>query len=224
MEITIKRIKAALVFFAVDIVFLIPTAIIAFRYIPPSSIHPSTSATRMGTVEGVNVKYVQNEIKYIPLTELKLDSSSVKDGERLQLAFDSKDQLLGARTIASVESFTVPLWFCGMMSVLIIPICISVARNWNGGAFTISELSKNTYRLTAADGQIYINKLAKPEVAIQPGTIKSILKRKCYSSGVSRVWAMVYWPKAGVEKRMRFWLLNTDPNYEKLIQLEATSK
>ena len=53
---------------------------------------------RRGTYEQGNIRYVQNEIKYVAPHEIGLGGVDLQEGERVHLYFNRSDQIIGAET------------------------------------------------------------------------------------------------------------------------------
>lgn len=220
-EITRKRIMFASIFFVINMLFLIPSVILSFQLLP-QGIGDSVDISRDGYVEGNYIRYVQNEIKYISLEEAGLNPAMVSEGQKVELAFNKQDEFIGARTYADINKMAGPLSFLFAMTLLVCPTSIGIARNWNGGEFTFSELKNKTFYLHYDGSAILLHRVI-PSGRYDEGSVLIKIRRiKQYSSGVTRIWGRIHIPSQNREEPKKFWVMNDDPFYSKLTEVLKT--
>lgn len=91
---------------------------------------------RPGVVIGSEVRYTQNEHKFVSLSKLDIEPSSAKEGDKVVLYFNNNDDLIGGKiNDGSDEKKSIAALIALIASVIIfisiiIPLTKRVSRDW----------------------------------------------------------------------------------------------
>lgn len=210
-----KKIKLCLCLIPLLILFSVTGAVFIL------STMPGTGSCG-GEVTGDSVKYVRNDIKYVPLEDLGINPDDVAQGDRIFLKFNAADEITGYELTRNMTlRNNIGLFFLYMTLILIVVIALI---RWSGeGRFTSYEAQHHFFQVCPLNQKIYLCRWLVPEggsledvrnLRFDKGEILSltaIIRAKRYEH-VTRMKVKIYDELHCRERTERLWIAS--PEYD----------
>lgn len=214
-EIARPRIVASLTWLILSLLLCIPFGLIMANTTP-------NLEQRSGVVKDGNVKYVQNTVKYVSLSELGLSPDDVGDGEKVTLYFDN-DKITSVKTETDSQN-EMKIIFPGIAFLCFItPMAVGIIRFAGAGKYTLGQVASSTYKYENIGSKIKMERLCaymykNGDLAfedLRPSYLDYVVKYKSYKNRITVVTCVIH--NSEKSKKKKIWLLNDEPLYDTIL-------